>query len=248
MAILRTCVKSGRWRSAVLVALLLCPEGVRPAAASFSGGVGYDYQSGPNGETWRAPLGFATVATGSSDATLALLRYDSSNVGWGWSGFANVGLGITSRAIARAIGIRSVGDGDYRAWRVQAGPTFQLTEDRLLSVYVAHFEDNLAARLDQIGAETSFPIGIGLSGLAGAAIGDRQGGQSNVQGSAGLTWTPRPVLQVFGQTTIGRNAVSSTAGVVGPSGGGHGRMSTSTTTSGASFDAVALVGLRVMVP
>ena len=236
--------------------LLACagPSGAA-AASSVAAGGGYDYQSGPNGATWRAPLVFATAVSGGRDATLSLSRYDSSDVGWGWTGAANVGLSFGSRVGARAIASRAVGDGDYRSWQAQAGPTFQFGGGRSLFAYATHFEDDQGARLTQVGAEGSFPLGAQFSGTAGSAVGARQGGDTSAQGTVGLTWSPRKWLAVVGQTSVGKNIVASSTGAGGGGGAatsigprGRGRMGQTTTETSSGLESTTLLALRIAVP
>jgi len=247
---------SGHWEYSFVATLaLLAVSATAARAASVSAGAGYDYQTGPNGSTWSAPMVFATTVAGSGDATLSLSRFDSSDVGWGWNGLANVGLSFGPRVGGRALAMRSVGDGEYRAWQAQAGPTFQLGQNRSLFVYGSHFEDDLSARLNQVGAEASVPLGAQFSGLAGAAIGEQQGGNTNVQGTAGVTWSRWKGLLLIGQTTFGKHIIaSSTAGVagggsVGPLGSrGRGHSAQPQLDSANALEATALVGIRVIVP
>jgi len=238
--------------------LLLAPYAGLPSgarAASFAAGAGYDYQSGPSGATWSGPLAFATTAFGENDATLSLSRFHGSEVGWGWSGMANAGFAFGSRAGGRVVASRLIGDGDYRGWQAQVGPTFRFGEERSLFLYGTHFEDNADARLNQIGAEASAPLGSQFTGLAGAAFGSRQGGDTNAQGTVGLTWSRWKGLLLIGQTTFGKNiAASSPTGTgggaaVGPLGSksqGHSMRLTTDSTNG--LEATVLVGIRVVVP
>jgi len=245
---------SGHWKRAIFTALLLFTPGRATASGlALAVGAGYDYQAGPAGETWNAPLAFGTMVVDGGDATLSLSRYHSSEVGWGWSGAGNVGLSFSSRAGARVIGIRSIGDGDYRAWRAEAGPTIQLDEDRSLFLYGAHLEDNRGARLNQIGAEGNAPLGVHFSGLASAAFGKWEGSESSAQGTAGVTWSRWKELQVIGQATFGKNIVgppsAESGGSTGPLGvGGRGHSGRPTTGPTSALEAAAFVGIRLMVP
>jgi len=224
-------------------------------AASVAAGAGYDYQSGPDGATWSGPLGFATTTFGQSDATLLLSRYHSSDVGWGWSGLGNAGVSLGSHTGGRVVASRSIGDGDYRAWQVQLGPSLRFGGERTVFLYGTHFEDNVGARLNQIGAEANAPIGSQVTGLAGAAFGSRQGGEPNAQGTLGLTWSRWKGLLLIAQTTFGKNIAASSpaeagggaaVGPVGSKGQGHSKSITTDATSG--FQATALVGIRLVVP
>jgi hypothetical protein len=238
----------------LIVPLLLTGQ-VRTACAGLTGGAGFDYQSGPDGLTWSAPLVFGVASGKEADAAIALYRYHSSDTGWGWSGLMNLGVAFTSGVGGRLIGTQAIGDQDYRAWRLQAGPTFRLPENRSLFAYVAHYEDSDEARLTQIGGEAGFPLSPSVSGLAGGALGKWQGDISNAQGVLGLTWSARTSLQVFGQAMFGKNIASASTLTSGAASGpfgtrGHGRATASgsgdTTTS--STDWVGFVGIRIFVP
>jgi hypothetical protein len=234
-----------------LFLLALAPQ----AGAALSGGAGYDYQGGPHGLTWSAPVAFGTLAGKASDGTLAVYRYHSSDTGWGWSGLANLGHSFRSSTGGRVIGIGAVGDQAYRAWRVQGGPTFRFREGRSLFAYAAHFEDNQSAHLNQIGAEASIPLSPVLSGSAGGAVGKWQGDISSAQGILGLTWSGSNALQLFGQMMFGTNIASPSTLTSGAVNGplatrGHGRGSGGSieTTSSADAEAAGFLGIRVLVP
>lgn len=247
-------LSQGRW--ALVMAAMLGAAGARSAsAAPATAGIGYDYQGGPHGLRWNTPLGFVTIMGERKDGTLLISRYHSSDVGWGWSGLANLGVSSSSGVGGRVIGSRSIGDGDYRAWRVQAGPTFALRENRSLYVYGSHFEDSQGDRLNQIGGEAYFPLGPEFSGLAGVMLGNWQDNASNAQGVLGVTWSCWRAVQVIGQTTFGKNIASSSAtaitgGAAGPFGStGHGHMRTgsSSETSGGA-EAAIFGGIRINIP
>jgi hypothetical protein len=237
-----------------LVVPLILAGPARPARAAITGGAGYDYQSGPDGLTWSAPLVFGAASGKGADAAIALYRYHSSDTGWGWSGLMNLGIAFDSGMGGRVIGTQAMGDQDYRAWRLQAGPTFRLPEGRSLFAYLAHFEDSDEARLTQVGAEGGFPLSPYVSGLAGGALGKWQGDVSNAQGILGLTWSARKSLQVFGQAMFGKNLASASTLTSGAANGpfgtkGRGRATASGSgDTASSIDAVGFVGIRISVP
>jgi hypothetical protein len=239
-----------------LVALFLLAS-APGASAALSGGAGYDYQSGPHGLTWSAPLAFGTLAGSGSDGTLAVYRYHSSDTGWGWSGLANLGHSFGPSTGGRVIGIGAVGDQDYRAWRIQGGPTLRFRGGRSLFAYAAHFEDNRSAHLNQIGAEASITLSPVLSGSAGGALGKWQGDVSSAQGILGLTWSGSKVLQLFGQMMFGTNIASpstlTSGGVNGPlgtrgRGRGSGGSGDTTSSTDAEAEAAGFLGIRILVP
>jgi len=246
----------GKW-ALVLMAVVLGGAGAGSArAAQGTVGLGYDYQGGPNGLRWNTPLAFATVLGGRKDATVVVSRYHSSDVGWGWSGLANLGLSSSSGVGGRVIGSRSIGDGDYRAWRLQAGPTLVLGENRSLYLYGAHFEDSQSDRLNQIGGEAYFPICASqFSGVAGGMLGEWQDNASNAQGVFGVTWSHWRALQLIGQMTFGKNIASSstmavTGGAAGPFGaGGHGHLHGGSPSEAPSeAEAAIFGGIRITLP
>jgi hypothetical protein len=239
-----------RATAAVLIAGTVAPA----AAATLAGGAGYDLQAGPGGDTWSAPLGFAVVTGDRGNATASLSRFHSNDIGSGWSGLVNAGLLFGSHVGARAIGVRSVGDGDYRAWRLQAGPIFQIDSDRSVDIYVARFEDSNDARLDQLGAEGDFPLSARVSGLVGGAVGHRKDGATSAQATGGITWSAWKHLLLFSQGTFGKNiaatsATSGSAGSGGPLGSGpRGHMARTTESTGSPLQGMVLAGIRVVVP
>jgi hypothetical protein len=155
---------------------------------------------------------------------------------------------------ARAIGVRSLGDGDYRAWRIQAGPIFQIDSVRSVDIYLARFEDSNAARLDQLGVEANFPLSESVGGLVGAAAGDRRDGATSAQATGGLTWSAGKHLLLFSQGTFGKNiaatsATSGSAGSGGPLGSGpRGHMAQPVESTGSPLEGMVLAGIRVVVP
>ena len=236
------------------LACVLCIATARPSSAAWTPGAGYDYQGGPNGLTWNAPLVFGTLAGHGGDGTLAAYRYHSSDTGWGWSALANIGVTLGSSTGARVIGTHAIGDQDYRAWRLQAGPTIRLGEGRSVFAYAAHFEDNQTAHLNQIGAEAAIPLSPVVSGLAGGALGKWQDDIGSAQGILGLTWSGSSRLQLFGQMMFGKNIASastltSQGGASAPlASRGHGRTAGgSSETSSAGAEAAGFLGIRVFV-
>ena len=245
---------------ALKTALVLCGFAwcsAQAEAASWSGGGGFDYQTGPNDQIWRGALGFVSAEARGGDLTLAVIRYDDSLVGKGFTGFLNAGIPLTSSVHLRAIGHRAIGDEAYRAWRVKAGPELTLGGGSMVGAYVSHFEDNASSRLNLIGTEAALPVTTRLVGSGDVSYGEWAGGARVLQGAAGFVWSPARRLQILAQLGLGRNAVSltSTASTggglvhlpftqdVGGRGGGTERSSSQNEVA-----TTGLAGFRVVIP
>ena len=107
-----------RWARLVSALAIVASLAVRHAdAGTLSGGAGFDYQTGPDAQSYRSMLLFGTAQGGAGDITLAGIRYGDSQLGPGVGLFANGAVQIVPRVLARAVGLRAIGDGAYRAWR-----------------------------------------------------------------------------------------------------------------------------------
>lgn len=242
----------------VALACAAIPSSGDVAGAAPSSGAGYDYQSGPEGRTWKGALGFVAGRAFGADFTLAAVRYDDSNVGLGISGVANAGFPLLPRVRLRLIGVRSVGDGSYRSSRLRAGPELALAGGRTLGIYFAHFEDNASSRLNALGSEIAIPVVPTLTGSGGVSYGEWRNGLNSLQGTAGLVWNPSARIQLLGELAVGRNVFmvwesSSARGGLGHlpilGGIGAGNSPSDPTTSQVSkIAATGLLGFRILIP
>jgi len=192
---------------------------VRPVSAgTMTGGAGVDYQTGPEAQSYRSALLFGSADLASGDFTVAAVRFDDSSVGPGISAFANAGLRITSASRLRVIGLRTIGDGAYRAWRVRAGPELNLTSEVTLGAYYLRAQDNSAGDFDAGGVELSVPIARGVSGQVGSSYGKWDGGATSAQGMMAGTWHAGSRVQFLCEVDVGRNVMTTSSSA--PSGGG----------------------------
>jgi hypothetical protein len=242
-----------------LVAIGTCGWFRDASAAQVQSGVGYDYQSGPNGQNWRGALGFVSCAPLGSELTVAAVRYEDSNVGPGFSGFANAGVPVLSGTRLRVVGVRAVGDGSYRSYRVRFGPELPVMGRGTVGVFFSHFEDNEHSRLNAFGSEVGVSIARPLAGTGGISYGTWETGLASFQANAGLVWAPAGKIQILGDVSLGRNVLT----VAGTSPGGGGRLGrlpvvgdlvggggrgTTTTTQEDKVGATGTVGFRILIP
>jgi len=228
----------------------------RPVAAgTMSGGAGLDYQTGPETQSYRSVLLFGSVELASGDLTVAAVRFGDSGVGPGVSGFANAGLRVTSAARIRVIGLRTIGDGAYRAWRLRAGPEVELTSEVSLGAYYLHAHDNSPGNFDAGGVELSVPISRDVSGQVGSSYGKWDGGATTAQGTLAGTWRTSPRVQLLCEVDVGRNVIStssaapSSGGILGglPIGLGNGGSGTESRTENR-ITATSQLGVRFSFP
>ncbi|TMQ53903.1 MAG: hypothetical protein E6K77_02025 [Candidatus Eisenbacteria bacterium] len=192
---------------------------VRPVTAgTMTGGAGVDYETGPEAQSYRSALLFGSADLASGDFTVAAVRFGDSSVGPGISGFANAGPRITSASRLRVIGLRTIGDRAYRAWRVRAGPELNLTSEVTLGAYYLRAQDNSAGNFDAGGVELSVPIARGVSGQVGSSYGKWDGGATTAQGMMAGTWHAGSRVQFLCEVDVGRNVMTTSSSA--PSGGG----------------------------
>ena len=231
---------------------------VRPVAAgTMTGGAGVDYQTGPEAQSYRSALLFGSADLASGDFTVAAVRFGDSSVGAGVSGFGNAGLRITSAARLRLIGLRTIGDGAYRAWRLRAGPELNLTSEVTLGAYYLRARDNTPGDFDAGGVELSVPIARGVSGQVGSSYGKWSGGATTAQGMIAGTWHAGSRVQLLCEADVGRNVMTtstsspSSGGILGglpiTGGLGNGGSGTESRTENR-VTATSLFGVRFLFP
>jgi hypothetical protein len=238
---------------AVLIALTARPAG----AGTVSGGAGFDYQTGPNAQSYRSALLFASAERDLGDLTLAAIRYGDSRVGPGVGGFANAGVAVTPRLRVRAVGLRAVGDQTYRAWRWRLGPEIHTASDLTLGVYYLRLTDNAGESLSSAGAELGAPLARNVTGQIGSSYGTWNSAATTAQASLSGTWQPLPRVLLLGEVDVGRNLTATTA--AGPSGGGAlgglplpggmGRGNRGSASGGGSeISSAGQIGVRFVLP
>jgi len=227
-------------------------------ALAVGGGVGIDYMSGPGNQDTKDALGYICTPLGDGDVTLIGARYDNSEIGAGTLGSIGVGIPAPGSTLFRVLGARTIGDQSYRAWRLQAGPQFEMGSGRTLGIFYLHVEDNVASLSNGVMTELDIPISPVLVGGLGAAYASNEGERTSAQGSATVTWGPAARVQVLGEMSVGQNIVGFSQSGSPSQGGVLGRLpivgrGPSQEQAGAvkaeyGTQATALLGIRFLFP
>jgi len=203
---------------ALALAILIALAARISSAGTLSGGAGFDYQTGPNAQSYRSALLFGSVERDAGDLTLAAIRYGDSRVGSGVGGFANAGVVVTRHVRLRAIGLRAIGDLTHRAWRWRLGPEFRSASDLTLGAYYLRLTDNAGGSFGSAGVELGVPVARDVTGQIGSSYGRWNSDATTAQASLSGTWRPSSRVLLLGEVDAGRNLTTTTA--AGPSGGG----------------------------
>ena len=236
---------------AALASLATCARVA--GSAPFVVGGGYDYYSGPGGETTRSGLAIGAIELGPGGSlTLAGMRYDDSIVGEGNAFMLGAGFPFVPLTSMRVWGTRFIGDESYRAWRVKGGPMATLPSGATLGLYFQRWQDNVDFRSNAVIAEASVPVIQHFTARGSAAWASLPSDLDAAQGTVGLAWSPLRVLELSAEVGVARNGsiVTSTApaerGPLSPIlGSPPGRTTTSTESR---TDGTALLGVRVLFP
>jgi len=187
-------------------------------AATFTGGAGSDYQTGPKAQSYRSALLFGSAETEQGDLTLAGIRYSDSRLGPGIGLFANGSAAVTPRVRVRVVGLRTIGDEAYRAWRWRLGPEFKLGSDVSLGTYYLRLTDNAGGSFGSAGMELTGPVARNVTGQIGSSYGKWNGDATTAQGSLSGIWHPVGRILFLAELDVGRNL--TTTSVAGPGAGG----------------------------
>jgi hypothetical protein len=202
--------------AALAAAILLIVE---PAlAGTLSGGAGIDYQAGPESQSYRGALLFASADMTPGDLTVAAIRYQDSRLGPGTGGFASAGVGIASGLAIRAVGLRTFGDRGFDAWRLRGGPELRVASDATLGAYYLRLHDSSPENFGAAGIELSVPVSPSLSGQVGSSYGRWSGGATTAQATLAGTWRAGRALQFLCEVDLGKNVI--TTSTTAPSSGG----------------------------
>ena len=225
-------------------------------ASPVSGGAGFDYTSGPNGQTTKAGVAFASLSLLGADATIAGARYDDNQIGSGVSGIGSVGLPLSPATKLRVIGARSIGDDTYRGWRLKAGPEWSLPGGPTLGLFYTHASDNTPATSNFASGELNVPLHNALSAQGSVTYGSLPDGLHTTQAGFGLRVSPSKRFLLSGELDVGRNVVGGIGGTI--PGGGSGRVHSgggskrssigSTGTPSSDLVASLQLGFRVLIP
>ncbi len=243
---------------ALALAILIVLEAGAANAGTLSGGAGLDYQAGPSAQSYRSALLFGAVEREAGDLTLAAIRYGDSRLGPGIGLFANAGAAVAPHVRIRAVGLRAVGDGAYRAWRWRLGPEYRSQSDMTVGAYYLRLTDNAGGRFSSAGVELGGPLARGVTGQIGSSYGTWNTGATTTQGALSGTWRPLSGILLLGEVDVGSNlTTTSTAGPSGggglgglplPGGLGRGNGRGGQTQSQSNITAAGQIGVRFLIP
>ncbi len=205
-----------------LTAALLAAVGSAWATPQLGLGGGSDWYAGPGGERLGSLLGFVAASQDRASLALGALRYRDNLVGDGNGALLVAGAPLGAVATARAWGTRFVGDGSFRAWRVKAGPELDLRARRTLGLYFQHDQNNLGGDSNGGIAELAVPCAARLVARLSGGIAAESGGGHSSQGTLGLTWQPRPRLEVAIDAGLAHSGALDSSPIAGGTGRGGG--------------------------
>lgn len=201
------------------LAVLALLGAVHPASAAVSFGVGADYSTGPGEQSVRDALGYAQTTWPRGDVTVAVARFNSSQVGVGTNAVAAVTWAASTKVSLQVVGARAVGEAGYRANRFQIGPVFPL-RGGTWGLLITHADDTFGASTNGLSAEVAVPLSPSMIALGRGSLASVEGGGTNLQGSAGLVWGASKRVLFVGELGMGRDATA--LGSSAPAQGGIG--------------------------
>lgn len=196
-----------RYRIPLVVAALLLIATPHDAPAAVSVGAGADYASGPGPQSVRDALGYAQTTWGRADVTVALARFNSSQVGVGTNGAAAVTWAASPKLSLQLVAGRAVGEDDYRASRILIGPVFPFAGGTW-GVSYSRVEDTFGPSATGFATEVGLPLSPTLLMTGRGSLASVEGGGTNVQGSAGLIWGAAKRVLLVGELGLGRDATA----------------------------------------
>jgi hypothetical protein len=239
-----------------IAALLLLLAGAAQGSP-LSGGAGVDYTSGPDGQSTKAGVAFASVALAGADVTVAGARYDDNQIGNGVTGIGSAGIPLSPATKLRVTGARSIGDDTYRGWRVKAGPEWALPGGPTLGLFYTHTSDNFPSTSNFASGELNVPVQGALAAQGSLIYGSLPHGLHTTQAGLGLRVSPSKRFLLSAEFDVGRNVIGGLEG--GVPGGGSGRVHTggsakrttggsTGTTSSSDLVSSLQLGFRVLIP
>jgi len=232
------------------IAVLAVIAWVSPAAAiAPSGALGLDLYDGPHGHETRSALAVAGLDFGAGDVVGGAMRFDDSVVGPGWGLIGGGGISLGGPMSLRILASRFVGDRDYRAWRVKAGPLWNLGRGGTLGLYWVHDDNNAGAEGESGAGELAVPLVPRWTAKLAGSYG-RAGDVTGYAASVGASWALIPHLELGGDVGLARNPPATTS--PGPAGGfldpilGGGPGASSSTSD--EIAATTSLSLRVTLP
>jgi hypothetical protein len=239
----------------IAILLLLLP-GSSPGSP-LSGGAGVDYSSGPDGQSMKSGVAFASLALAGADITLAGARYDDNEIGSGVTGIGSAGFPLSPATKLRVTGARSIGDGTYRGWRVKAGPEWALPGGPTLGLFYTHTSDNSPSASDIASGELNVPLQSALAAQGSLTYGSLPDGLNTTQAGLGLRVNPSKRFLLSAEFGIGRNVIGGLESGVPGSGSGRVHTGGSTkrstggsagTTSSSDLVSSLQLGCRILIP
>ena len=219
---------------------------------------GYDYSSGAEGRITRGALGALTWSGNTRSLTLAGIRYVDSEAGAGVSLTAGAAIAVVpSHVNFQASATRFLGDQEFRAYRIKAGPQLMLPGGTSLGVFAAHYSDNAGESSNGLGLESESPLAGALSAHGSASYAGWSDGTRSEVVSAGLGVGFLSRCSLSGDVGLARNATGAGAGFLPGHkkqdglpllGGGGGSTDPGSTPSEDHFSGVASLGFRVTFP
>ena len=236
-----------------LAACLLATLGRTAAASPVSGSLGFEYFADSQHVVSRAATAVLGVGLAGGQVLAGALRYDHSTVGLGSGALLGADLPAGPDRWLRVLGTRYIGDGDYRGWRVKAGPRFVAASSEVALYYVG--EDNTASGRTNgalLEAESRWlPM---LTGRVSAGYAAGGAGTGTAYGGAGMAFRVARSLEVGADLSVSHRPWNP-VGVANPSsrggaglpliGGGNGGPEE---TSPEEPTVSALVSIRVPFP
>ena len=221
MTMKRVAASTCRWppfiaELAWLIAVLAGPATVGAAPMTAVGG--FDHYAGAAGQTTNGLLGAVVLGAAGGDLTAAVVRFDDSDAGQGYSLTGGLGLPVAPTLMLRVTGTRFVGEQDLRAWRAKVGPQFSLPGGRAVTLSYSHYRNHLGARSNAGIAEATTPLVPRLTGRVGASYARAPQGAPVLQGSVGLGWNVAPHFELTGEAGLLNS--EGGAGAPGAPGGG----------------------------
>lgn len=233
--------------AAILLMSLVTPVEASP---TFVGGGGYELYAGADGQRTRSAMATVGAEDGAHSASLTFIRYSDAHTGDG-SGYVLAGaIPVTTAATLRAWGSRFVGDETLRAWRVKAGPVFELTGVGAAGLYYSHARDDMGLRSDGASLELAVPISTRFTGRGAAAYAVASDGVRAVQGTVGLGVAPVHALELVAEAGFAHNAslITSSAPSRGPLDPLFGGNQGDAGAEASRMDPVLLFSVRLLLP
>jgi hypothetical protein len=203
---------------------------------------GYEYFAGPDGQATQTVTGEVEAKYHHMSATLSAGRVHDIGAGTGWTLGAGLGVPIARRTQLKLNTERASADSGYVAWKVEAGPAFDLGHDRTLTLTYVRVEDTDQTVTNGASAEMEGPLVPDHLTASGTLAYTNTESLNGIEGTAGLSWTPVDHVEIEGdagytQTGISLNGPFSSKHVTrGSANRQHGKPGTGTSTSTSTTD------------